>query len=111
MDGTTVPAGTVVKQPTTKVSGATFAPSNGWAHLVHRPDKGDLLGCGSNGSLYSIDYSQTNSVTDGTATLLSTPALGSCGGLAWDAEKTRSTRVSPPTGTRSAPWRASSKAP
>jgi hypothetical protein len=79
--GTLVHAGTVVKQLTT-----TAVPSNGWAHLVNRPDKGDLLGCGADGSLYSIDYSQTNSVIDGTATPLSTPALGSCGGLAWDAE-------------------------
>jgi hypothetical protein len=84
--GTTVPAGTVVKQITTTIGGVVAAPSNGWAHLVHRPDKGDLLGCGSDGSLYSIDYSQTNSVTDGTATKLSTPAVSSCGGLAWDAE-------------------------
>jgi len=82
----TVPAGTVVKQLSTTIGGVTAAPSNGWAHLVHRPDKGDLLGCGADGSLYSIDYSQTNTVTDGTATKLSTPALGSCGGLAWDAE-------------------------
>src|SRR6185369_370790 len=81
-----VPAGTVVKQLSTTIGGVTAAPSNGWAHLVHRPDKGDLLGCGADGSLYSIDYSQTNTVTDGTATKLSTPALGSCGGLAWDAE-------------------------
>src|SRR5262249_34096147 len=29
---------------------------------------------------------QTNAVTDGTATQLSTPTLTSCGGLAWDAE-------------------------
>ena len=88
---TTVLAGTLVKQITTTIIvnsvAVAFAPSNGWAHLVHRPDKGDLLGCGADGSLYSIDYSQTNSVIDGTATRLSTPALGSCGGLAWDAEK------------------------
>jgi hypothetical protein len=82
-----VAAGVVVKQISTIINGAVAAPSNGWAHLVHRPDKGDLLGCGNDGSLYSIDYSQTNSVIDGTATKLSTPALGSCGGLAWDAEK------------------------
>jgi len=82
-----VAAGTVVKQLSTTIGGVTAAPSNGWAHLVHRPDKGDLLGCGADGRLYSIDYSQTNNVTDGTATLLSTPAaLTSCGGLAWDAE-------------------------
>ena len=82
-----VAAGVVVKQISTLISGVVAAPSNGWAHLVHRPDKGDLLGCGADGSLYSIDYSQTNTVTDGAATKLSTPALGSCGGLAWDAEK------------------------
>src|SRR5262245_16295617 len=80
-----VAAGTVVKQITTTVGGAAFAPSNGWAHLVHRPDKGDLLGCGSNGALYSLDYSQTNSITDGTATVLRQVA-SSCAGLAWDAE-------------------------
>jgi hypothetical protein len=81
----TVAAGTVVKQLTTTVGGAAFAPSNGWAHLVHRPDKGDLLGCGADGTLYSIDYSQTNSITDGTATALP-KAASSCAGLAWDAE-------------------------
>src|SRR5215813_5736891 len=75
-----VAAGTVVKQLST-----TTAPSGGWAHLVHRPDKGDLLGCGADGSLYSIDYSQTNTVTDGTATSLPQVAT-SCAGLAWDAE-------------------------
>src|SRR5215813_13746999 len=86
-NGTTVPAGTVVKQISTLINGVVAAPgSNGWTHLVHRPDKGDLLGCGDDGILYSIDYSQTNTVIDGTATKLSTPALGSCGGLAWDAE-------------------------
>ena len=76
-----VPAGAVVKQISTST-----APSTGWAHLVHRPDKGDLLGCGGDGSLYKIDYSQTNTVIDGTATKLSTPVLSGCGGLAWDAE-------------------------
>ena len=84
--GTFAPAGVVVKQLSTRINGVVAAPSNGWAHLVHRPDKGDLLGCGADGSLYSIDYSQTNNVTDGTATPLTTPAVGSCGGLAWDAE-------------------------
>jgi hypothetical protein len=84
--GTFAPAGVVVKQISTRINGVVAAPSNGWAHLVHRPDKGDLLGCGADGSLYSIDYSQTNNVIDGTATQLTTPALGNCGGLAWDAE-------------------------
>src|SRR5215471_7114903 len=86
VNGTNVAAGIVVKQLPTTIGGVTAAPSNGWAHLVHRPDKGDLLGCGADGILYSIDYSQTNSVTDGTATKLTTPVLGGCGGLAWDAE-------------------------
>jgi hypothetical protein len=81
----TIPAGRVVKQLTTTLSGTAFAPSNGWAHLVHRPDKGDLLGCGLDGRVYSIDYSQTNSIADGTATAL--PQVGtSCAGLTWDAE-------------------------
>jgi hypothetical protein len=82
-----VAGGVVVKQISTLINGVVAAPSNGWAHLVHRPDKGDLLGCGADGSLYSIDYSQTNTVTDGTATKLVTPALSACGGLAWDAEQ------------------------
>jgi hypothetical protein len=75
--------GTVLKQLNT-----TAVPNSGWVHLVNRPDKGDLLGCGDNGALYSIDYSNTTSITDGTATLL-TPVpsgLTSCAGLAWDAE-------------------------
>jgi hypothetical protein len=41
---------------------------------------------GADGALYSIDYSQANSVTDGTATKLSTPTVTSCAGVAWDAE-------------------------
>ena len=88
VNGNNVPvaAGTVVKQLSTTIGGVTAAPSpNGWAHLVHRPDKGDLLGCGADGSLYSIDYSQTNNVIDGTATPLPQVAT-SCAGLAWDAE-------------------------
>src|SRR5262249_40864803 len=36
--------GTVIKQISTSA-----VPSTGWAHLVLRPDKGDLLGCGANG--------------------------------------------------------------
>jgi Metallo-peptidase family M12B Reprolysin-like len=80
-------AGVVVKQISTTIGGVVAAPSNGWAHLVHRPDKGDLLGCGADGRIYSIDYSQTSTQTDGTATLLITPTtLTSCSGLAWDAE-------------------------
>src|SRR5439155_12831391 len=34
------------------------APSNGWAHWVNRPDKGDLLACANDGSIYRIVYSQ-----------------------------------------------------
>ena len=43
--------GTVVRQITTTDGTATplvVVPSNGWAHLAHRQDKGDLLGCGNN---------------------------------------------------------------
>ena len=53
LNGTNVAAGVVVKQISTLINGVVAAPSNGWAHLVHRPDKGDLLGCGADGSLYS----------------------------------------------------------
>jgi hypothetical protein len=74
--------GKVVKQIST-----TPVPGNGWAHLVLRPDKGDLLGCGNNGALYSIDFSQDTSTPDGTATPLPIPSQStSCNGLAWDAE-------------------------
>lgn len=75
--------GTVVKSIST-----TTTPSNGWAHLVHRPDKGDLLGCGNDGTIYSIDFSQFTSTADGTATLLPRPSgLTNCAGLAWDPEE------------------------
>jgi hypothetical protein len=75
--------GKVLKQLTT-----TAVPSSGWVHLVNRPDKGDLLGCGDNGALYSIDYSNVTSTPDGTATQLTPlpPGITSCTGLAWDAE-------------------------
>src|SRR5207249_8525802 len=85
-NGTFVAAGVVVKQISTLISGVAAAPSNGWAHLVHRPDKGDLLGCGADGSLYTIDYSQSNSTPDGTASQLLPQLATSCAGLAWDAE-------------------------
>jgi hypothetical protein len=45
--------GNVVKSIST-----TNAPSNGWAHWVNRPDKGNLLACGNDGTIYSIVYSQ-----------------------------------------------------
>jgi hypothetical protein len=73
--------GKVIKQITT-----TAVPSNGWAHLVHRSDKGDLVGCGNDGVLYRIDFSKTTSAADGTATLLPQVAT-SCKGLAWDPDK------------------------
>ena len=81
--------GDVVKTMLTRISGVTAAPANGWAHLVNRPDKGDLLGCGSNGAIYSIDYNQFNTTVDGTATLLPRPAglSSSCGALGWDPEE------------------------
>src|SRR5262245_30639635 len=75
--------GKVLKQLNT-----TAVPNSGWVHLVNRPDKGDLLGCGDNGALYTIDYSNSNSIADGTATPVTPfpPGLTSCTGLAWDAE-------------------------
>src|SRR5262245_29798826 len=36
----TFAAGRVVQQITTKINTVAAAPGNGWAHLVHRPDKG-----------------------------------------------------------------------
>jgi hypothetical protein len=80
--------GQVVKQLSTKIAGVTAAPSTGWAHFVYRPDKGDLLGCGANGALYSIDFSSDTNTPDGTATPV-TPlpsAATTCKGLTWDAE-------------------------
>ncbi|MGH7357596.1 MAG: hypothetical protein ACREJR_02150, partial [Candidatus Rokuibacteriota bacterium] len=75
--------GKVVMQISTTVD-----PSSGWVHLVHRQDKGDLLGCGADGAVYSIDFSRTTDTPDGTATLLASlpPEATSCKGLAWDAE-------------------------
>src|SRR5574341_1817336 len=61
-------SGTVITSIRTVISGAVAAPGNGWAHLVHRPDRGDLLGCGKDGTIYSIDFSQfPTSTDDGTA--------------------------------------------
>jgi len=62
----------------------TSVPSNGWAHLVLRPNLGDFLGCGADGSLWSIAFG-------GTATLLTSAPFPanlkpSCAGLAWDAQ-------------------------
>ncbi|HZO41597.1 MAG TPA: hypothetical protein VFE97_20435 [Methylomirabilota bacterium] len=75
--------GKVIRQFST-----TAVPSGGWAHLVHRQDKGDLLGCGGNGALHSIDFSQTTTISDGTTSLpmASPPGITSCTGLTWDAE-------------------------
>lgn len=71
--------GAVVKQLSTTTA-PTQANQGGWAHLVYRPDKGDLLGCGVNGDLYTITLA-------GIATLLPRPAVpNTCTGLAWDAE-------------------------
>src|SRR6185369_14969716 len=71
--------GAVIKQLSTTTA-PTQANQGGWAHLVYRPDKGDLLGCGVNGDIYTITLT-------GTATLLPRPAVpNTCTGLAWDAE-------------------------
>jgi hypothetical protein len=73
----------------------TVFPSTGatparWDALVLRPDRGDLLGCGTPAgaaaSLWTIDVSPFNAVADGTATVLrSVPASATCAGIAWDA--------------------------
>jgi hypothetical protein len=86
---TGLPSGKVIKSIQTKIGGVVGTPSNGWAHLVHRPDFGDLLGCGNDGTIYSIDYSQFNSPADGTATPVPRPAglPGNCVALGWDAEE------------------------
>ena len=86
---TGLPSGKVIKSIQTKIAGVVSTPSNGWAHLVHRPDFGDLPGCGNDGTIYSIDYSQFSSTADGTATLLPRPAAlpGNCVALGWDAEE------------------------
>src|SRR5262249_21732219 len=71
--------GTVIKSIQTMIPGVGAAPAKGGAPLVHRPERGAILGCGPTGPLYSIGY-------DGTATPVSRPSglSNSCGGLAWD---------------------------
>jgi hypothetical protein len=81
---------TIVKTIQTKIGSSVTGPGNGWAELVLAPDKGWLYGCGTDGSLYTIDYVldslQATPVADGTATAVTTKpsALTSCAGLAWD---------------------------
>src|SRR5262245_30898468 len=77
--------GSVVTTIQTKSGNSVFAPGNGWAQLVLAANKGLLYGCGTDGSLYTIDYFSTNNVPDGTVTQKSKPsAATSCAGLAWD---------------------------
>src|SRR5262245_33610117 len=67
-------------------------PSTGYPHFVFRPDKGDLLGCGENGTLYSIAFLKatgTPPTAPATQLTLATQVaqqVTSCKGLAWDAE-------------------------
>jgi hypothetical protein len=67
-------------------------PSTGYPHFVFRPDKGDLLGCGDNGALYSIAFLKaTGTPLTAPATQLTLAAqvaqqVVSCKGLAWDPE-------------------------
>lgn len=78
-------SGSVVKTIKTRIGSATTAPGLGWAQLALAADKGVLLGCGTDGSLYTIDFNALNSVADGTTTLVPKPAgATSCAGLAWD---------------------------
>ena len=77
--------GTVVKTIQTTSGSSAFAPGSGWAQLVLAANKGLLYGCGTDGSLFSIDYISTNAVADGTLTAIPKPAAAtSCVGLAWD---------------------------
>ena len=79
--------GKVVKQILTSI-----VPSKGYPHFVLRQDKGDLLACGGNGALYSIDFSNATGTppTAPTKQLASPPfpptLTPSCAGLTWDAE-------------------------
>ena len=79
--------GTVVTQISTNP-----VPSTGYPHFVFRPDKGDLLGCGANGALYSIAFLKatgtppTAPATQLTLASLVAQQVTSCQGLAWDAE-------------------------
>jgi hypothetical protein len=71
--------GSVVSSIQTKLGNAVDAPGNGWAQLVLAANKGVLYGCGTDGSLYTINYSS------GTVAQKSKPsAATSCAGLAWD---------------------------
>ncbi len=80
-----IASGSVVKTIKTKIGSAITAPGLGWAQLALAPDKGVLLGCGTEGSLYTIDFSTLNSIADGTTTVVPKPAgATNCVGLAWD---------------------------
>ena len=83
--------GQVIKSIKTKTSaGVLFTPSNGWAHLVHRPDFGDLLGCGNDGTIWTINFNQfPTTADDGVVTSLPRPSglPNNCAGLGWDAEE------------------------
>jgi hypothetical protein len=79
--------GKVLKAISTTISGVVAAPSNGWVHLVNRPDKGNLLGCGNDGTIFSIVYSQFDtSGAAGTTTSVPRPANlpTNCAALGWD---------------------------
>ena len=54
--------GSVVKTFQTRSGNSVFAPGNGWTQLVLAANKGVLYGCGTDGSLYTIDYFSTNNV-------------------------------------------------
>jgi len=78
--------GAVVKTISTFKGSKAYAPGTGWTELVHAPDQGVLLGCGSNGELYTIDYSVFTTTVDGTLVAVPRPAAAtSCSGLTWDA--------------------------
>jgi hypothetical protein len=88
-DPLTVAAAAPVKTLLTHLagSGAAFSPGSGWAQLAIRANKGDLLACGDEGSVYVIDYSVFSATADGTAAPVPKPSgvsIASCVGLTWD---------------------------
>src|SRR5262245_1454633 len=51
---------TTIQTRTGTSASTVFAPGNGWAQLVLAANKGVLYGCGTDGSLHTIDYLSTN---------------------------------------------------
>ncbi len=84
--------GKVVKQLLTRIGGVVATPTatpRGWPHFANQVDRARLIACGSDGSLYGIDYSQFPSTTDdGVAAPLTRPSglPPGCAALGYDPE-------------------------